>query len=111
MQFVPGNLGSGLSTRQTALRRLILAAALCLTVHVPAAMAQLPAVRIAAWEQSANGTGVVFKPLVASAVSDGGPALPNETEGGLFEYGLDTSDIKWADECRCHQIPRRGRIA
>jgi hypothetical protein len=27
--------------------------------------------------------------------------LPDSTSEGAFEYGIDVSDVKWADECRC----------
>ena len=70
-------------------------------VHAAPAFAQLPIVRIAGWEQAANGTGVVFKPSNPVAVPDAAPALTDSTVAGAFEYSVDTSDIKWADECRC----------
>lgn len=73
---------------------------LVLLIPVPA-RAQVPTVRLSNWEQAANGTGVVFKPSTPVAVPDAIPALPDATASGAFEYGIDVSDVKWADECRC----------
>ena len=60
----------------------------------------LPKVRLTAWEQAANGTGVVFKSSTPALVTEPKP-LTDDTAEGLFEYAVDTSDLKWGDDCRC----------
>ena len=83
--------------------RMLFAAGVGLLLTVPYAAAQtsLPTVTLASWEAAPNGSGVTFKPLRATEVSDDVPALTDETENGVFAYVVDTSDIKWRDACRC----------
>jgi hypothetical protein len=62
--------------------------------------AEDPVVRLAPWELSSNGRGVSFKPMTPS-VGDPDAALSDVTAGGHFEFNVDTSDVKWAQDCRC----------
>lgn len=98
--------------------RAIVSAGFCLLgSSVPAAGQRLPEVRITAWEPSTNGTGVVFRPLNPAPVGDA-MELPDQTRAGKFEYRIDTSDVRWADDCRCFRYiivsvrtPSNGRIS
>jgi hypothetical protein len=79
----------------------IVAAASCLVLAASAPAQTLPTVRISAWEESANGTGVVFKSLNPTEIADSGIELPNQTAAGAFAYGVDIKDLGWASDCRC----------
>jgi hypothetical protein len=79
--------------------RLVIAALVWLAPRCAAAQ---PVVKLSDWEQSGNGTGVRFVSL--QTLTEANPeqiTLPDQTGGGLFQYGLASGDLRWADECRC----------
>jgi len=86
--------------RERFVRLFALAVTSCLPC-LPAAAQPLPTVVISNWAESTNGTGVVFKNLLPTEVAGEGIKLPNLTSDGKFEYGIDASDMSWANECRC----------
>src|SRR5687768_13362925 len=67
----------------------------------PASAQTVPTVKIAAWEPSSNGTGVRFVAVTPTAGETDDTPLPDETPSGRFQYGIDTSELRWGDECRC----------
>jgi hypothetical protein len=71
-------------------------------ISSPAVAQDRPVVKLSDWEQAANGTGMRFLPL--STLTDdesAGSRLTDQTRDGLFQYSIDLSDIRWADDCRC----------
>lgn len=99
--------------------RLAVALSAMLVVGVAAgARAQSPpTVKVSAWEAAANGTGVTFKVSSPTPAEDAPSAFPYETADGHFAYAIDTSDLRWADECRCFRYyvvtvrPRGGPVS
>jgi hypothetical protein len=76
---------------------VVLGAALLVT---PAAWAEERSVHLSSWELSSDGRGVAFKPMTPSA-GEADADLPDVTPEGHFEFKVDTSDVKWAQDCRC----------
>jgi hypothetical protein len=62
---------------------------------------ELPEVKLSPWDQSSDGTGMRFVGLSPTAVDAG--ALPDETAQHAFQYAIDTTALKWANECRCYR--------
>src|SRR5262245_37366370 len=85
------------------MRRLLVPLALAITLVPVCAFAQdKPKVSLSTWEQAANGTGVRFEPLPTMTEADAGDVpFVDETQKGLFQYRIDLSDVRWADDCRC----------
>lgn len=80
---------------------IVVSATLVVSLAAGAAAQPLPTIKVSAWEAAANGTGVTFKVSTPTLAEDAPPAFPDETADGHFAYAIDTSDLRWADECRC----------
>ena len=71
-------------------------------ISSPAIAQDRPVVKLSDWEQAANGTGMRFLPLpTLTDEESAGSSLPDQTRDGLFQYKVDLTDVRWADDCRC----------
>jgi hypothetical protein len=101
----PLDSGIGQCDEARLLVRPTRAAVLALLVFQSSQVARAqerPVVKVSDWEQAGNGTGVHFVSLPTLTESNSAQTrLPDQTTNGLFQYGIDTTELRWAEDCRC----------